>query len=166
MSDLNLLTSEDKRMAGNWHPFPPPETGIYDLRQAVPGPDGDPHQYFFFFPDKRVHEGAGRRLLVMNRRVTRMRPENGWQFRFKQELQQGLPVRYRPFAVIYRHSQELQREGQAPEGVTVIRKDDVSQQLPVAVSREEALYIVRSMPERWPIFRQIHIEYTPEVMQS
>lgn len=156
MSDLELLLSEDKRMTGNWHPFPPPDVGIYDLRQAVPGPDNDPRQYFFFFPDKRVYEGGQRRLLVMNKRVTRLHPERGWQFRFKQELQQGKPVRYRPFAVVYTQvggSEQLQ----------VLRKDDVSQQLPIAVSREEALYIVRSMPSRWPIFRQIHIEYTPEI---
>lgn len=159
MSDLNLLMSEDKRMVGNWHPFPPPEVGVYDLRQAVPGPDDDPHQYFFFFPDKRVYEGGQRRLLVMNRRVTRLRPENGWQFRFKQEMQDSKPVRYRPFAVIY----SIQGLGRPPQ---IVRKDDVSQQLPIAASREEALYIVRSMPDRWPIFRKIHIEYTPEVLQS
>lgn len=154
MSDLEPLTSEDPRFAGNWHPFPPPDKGFYDLRQAIHGPDGDPRQYFFFFPDKRVYEGGGRRLLCMNKRVTRMRPEQGWQFRFKPEVQRGVPVRYRPFAVIYNTD------------LTIARKDDVSQQLPVAVSREEALYIVRSMPDRWPVFRQIHIEYTPEGLSS
>lgn len=157
-SDLLLRASEDSVLAGTWHPFPPPDKGTYDLRQAVPGPDGDPRQYFFFFPDKRVYEGGGRRLLCMNRRVTRMRAEQGWQFRFKQEIQKGVPVRYRPFAVIYA-AQGLNRPPQ------IVRKDDVSQQLPIAVSREEALHIVRSMPERWPVFRQIHIEFTPEFIQ-
>lgn len=159
MSDLNLLMSEDKRMMGNWHPFPPPDVGVYDLRQAVPGPDGDPRQYFFYFPDKRVYLKGRPRLMVMNRRVSRLRPEQGWQFRFKQEMQDGRPVRYRPFAVIY----SIQDLGRPPQ---IVRKDDVSQQLPIAASREEALYIVRSMPDRWPIFRKIHIEYTPEVLQS
>lgn len=161
MSDLELLMSEDKRLTGNWHPFPPPDVGVYDLRQAVPGPDGDPHQYFFFFPTKRVYEGAGRRLLVMNRRVTRMKPEQGWQFRFKQELQQGKPVRYRPFAVKYSLNPDV-----ITGALRILSKEDISQQLPIAASREEALYIVRNMPERWPIFRQIHVEYTPEVLQS
>lgn len=153
MNDPLLLSSEDLRFTGNWHPFPPPDKGFYDLRQAVPGPDGDPRQYFFYFPEKRVYTGGGQRLLCMNRRVARMRPDQGWQFRFKQESQNGVPVRYRPFAIIY-------------EGRTPVRRDDVSQQLPIAVSREEALYIVRSMPERWPVFRQIHIEYTLESMTS
>ncbi len=154
MSDLEPLDSSDPRFEGNWHPFPPPDKGVYDLRQAVRGPDGDPRQYFFFFPDKRVYEGGGRRLLCMNRRVTRMRAQDGWQFRFKQEKQKGVPVRYRPMAVIYN-----------PD-LTINRKDDVSQQLPIAVSREEALYIVRAMPDRWPVFRQIHVEYTPEGLQA
>lgn len=157
MSDLELLASEDPQFAGTWHPFPPPDKGIYDLRQAVHGPDNDPRQYFFFFPDKRVYEGGNKRLMVMNRRVTRMRPEQGWQFRFHPQLEQGKLFKYRPYAVIYA-AQGLDRPP------LVVRRDDVSQQLPVAVSREEALYIVRSMPERWPIFRQIHIEYTPEAV--
>ncbi len=164
MSDLEPLDSSDPRFAGNWHPFPPPDKGVYDVRQAVRGPDGDPRQYFFFFPDKRVYEGGQRRLLVMNKRVTRLRAEQGWQFRFKPEITKGVPVRYRPFAVIY--DTQL-AEGPVQAGVlTVVRKDDVSQQLPIAVSREEALYIVRAMPERWPVFRKIHIEYTPEGLSS
>ncbi len=154
MSDLEPLASDDPQFAGNWHPFPPPDKGIYDIRQAIAGPDGDPRQYFFFFPDKRVYEGGQRRLLCMNRRVTRMRAEQGWQFRFHPQLEGGKLFRYRPFAVIYN-----------PD-LTINRKDDVSQQLPIAASREEALYIVRSMPDRWPIFRQIHIEYTPEALSS
>ena len=159
MSDLELLMSEDPRFTGNWYPFPPPDKGIYDFRQAVRGPDTDPRQYFFFFPDKRVYEGGQRRLLTMNRRITRMKPEQGWQFRFKQGLDKGVPVCYRPFAVIY----ALQGSNRPPQ---IVRKDDVSQQLPVAVSREEALYIVRAMPERWPVFRQIHIEYVPEYLSA
>lgn len=155
---LDLLPSSHPYFAGNWHPFPPPDKGFYDLRQAVPGPDGDPRQYFFYFPDKRVFEGAQRRLLVMGKRVTRLKPERGWQFRFHQEFKDGVPVRYRPMAVIY-----VAQGDRAPQ---IVRRDDVSQQLPIAASREEALYIVRSMPDRWPIFRKIHIEYTPEVMQS
>lgn len=165
MSDLEPLDSSDPRFAGTWHPFPPPDKGFYDLRQAVKGPDGDPRQYFFYFPDKRVYESGGRRLLCMNRRVTKMQASQGWQFRFKQEFQKGVPVRYRPFAVIY----DMQlAEGPATAGVVpvVVRKDDISQQLPIAASREEALYIVRSMPDRWPIFRKIHIEYVPEQMAS
>lgn len=154
MSDLEPLDSSDPRLAGTWHPFPPPDKGFYDLRQAVRVYNEDPRQYFFFFPDKRVYEGGGRRLLCMNKRITRMRADQGWQFRFKPEVQKGVPVRYRPIAVIYN-----------PD-LTISRKDDVSQQLPVAVSREEALYIVRSMPDRWPVFRQIHIEYTPEGLSS
>ncbi len=157
MSDLELLSSEDPRFAGNWWPFPPPDKGFYDLRQAVPGPDGDPRQYFFYFPTKRVHEGGGRRLLCMGRRIARMKAEQGWQFRFKYELQGNKPVQYRPFAVLY----NMQQDG-PPQ---VVRRDDVSQQLPIARSREEALYIVRAMPERWPVFRQIHIEFTPEELQ-
>lgn len=161
MSSLNRglepLPSSSRHFEGNWHPFPPPEHGFYDLRQAVRGPADDPQQYFFLFLNKRVYEGSQRRLLTMGKRVSRMRPDRGWQFRFRPEKQ----VRYRPFAVIY----DMQlTEGPMAAGVvpTVIRKDDVSQQLPIAVSREEALYIVRSMPERWPLFRKIHIEYTPE----
>lgn len=157
---LDLLDSSDRVFEGNWHPFPPPDKGFYDLRQAVPGPEGDPRQYFFYFPNKRVFEGAQRRLLVMGKRVTRLTPERGWQFRFHQErTKDGRPVRYRPFAVIY----NMQGPNRPPQ---IVRKDDVSQQLPIAVSREEALYIVRAMPERWPVFRQIHVEYTPESLSS
>lgn len=156
MSDLELLSSEDSRFVGNWHPFPPPDTGWYDLRQAVPGPERDPHQYFFFFPNKRVYLAGGKRLQVMNRRVSRLRPQDGWQFRFQPERS----TRYRPFAVIYDLSAPFTSLSGGPP--RILRKDDVSQQLPIAVSREEALYIVRSMPDRWPIFRQIHVEYTPE----
>lgn len=151
---LNPLPGSNRHFEGNWHPFPPPEHGFYDIRQAVRGPVNDPQQYFFLFLNKRVYEGSQRRLLMMGRRVARMRSEQGWQFRFRPELQKGMPVRYRPMAVIYN-----------PD-LTIQRKDDVSQQLPVAVSREEALYIVRAMPERWPIFCRIHIEYTPEVLSS
>lgn len=162
MSDLEPLASDDPQFAGNWHSFPPPDKGIYDIRQAIAGPDGDPRQYFFFFPDKRVYPGSQQRLYCMGRRITRMRAEQGWQFRFHPQLEQGKMFRYRPFAVIY--DTQL-AEGPATAGVlTVVRKDDVSQQLPMAVSREEALYIVRCMPERWPIFRKIHIEYTPEAL--
>lgn len=157
MSDLEPLTSEDPQFAGTWHPFPPPDKGIYDLRQAIVGPDGDPRQYFFFFPDKRVYEGTNRRLMVMNRRVARLKPEQGWQFRFLPQLEQGKLFKYRPFAVIY----GVDEGTKAP---VIVRKDDISQQLPIAVSRQEALYIVRAMPDRWPIFRQIHVEYTPEAV--
>ena len=159
MSDLEPLDSSNPVFYGTWHPFPPPDKGIYDLRQAIVGPDGDPRQYFFFFPDKRVYEGGQRRLLCMNRRVTRMKSEQGWQFRFKPEVNRGVPVRYRPLAVIYGIDQETRTP-------VVVRRDDVSQQLPVAVSREEALYIVRSMPDRWPVFRQIHVEYVPEQVNA
>lgn len=165
MSDLQPLDSSDPVFHGTWHPFPPPDKGIYDFRQAVRGPDTDPRQYFFFFPDKRVYEGGQRRLLTMNRRITRMKPEQGWQFRFKPEIKNGTLTRYRPFAVIY----DMQLiEGPATAGVApvIIRKDDVSQQLPIAVSREEALYVVRSMPMRWPVFHKIHIEFTPETVVS
>ena len=163
MNSLKALDSGDPVFVGNWHPFPPPDKGVYDLRQAVQGPDGDARQYFFYFGSKRVYD-HGSRLMCMGRRLTRMKPRDGWQFRFQQEKQDGVPVRYRPFAVIYNTQMA---EGPAIAGVlSVIRKDDVSQQLPLAVSREEALYIVRSIPERWPVFRQIHIEYTPEYVQS
>jgi hypothetical protein len=43
---------------------------------------------------------------------------------------------------------------------------DVSAQLPTARSRAEALYIVRSMPDRWPLYVRIHIEYTETVLSS
>lgn len=162
MSDLELLASEDPQFAGTWHPFPPPDKGIYDLRQAVHGPDNDPRQYFFFFPDKRVYEGSNRRLIVMNRRVTRMRPEQGWQFRFHPHLEQCKMFQYRPYAVIYATPAVPDFESHGPQ---ILRKDDISQQLPIAVSREEALYIVRAIPDRWPIFRQIHVEFIPEIMK-
>lgn len=154
-----LLSSSDAALVGNWHPFPPPEVGFYDLRQAVPGPDGDPQQYFFYFPNRRVYATEIGRLLCMNRRVTRMRPEQGWQFRFRPGPKKS-SERWRPYVVIY-------GPVRLPNGVEMraIRREDASQQLPIACCREEALYIVRSMPERWPAFRQIHVEYTPEVLQ-
>lgn len=160
---LNPLPGSNRHFEGNWYPFPPPEHGFYDLRQAVRGPVDDPQQYFFLFLNKRVYEGSQRRLLVMGKRVSRMGPDKGWQFRFRQEVKNGVKICYRPFAVIY----DIQiAEGPATAGImpVPIRKDDVSQQLPIAVSREEALYIVRAMPDRWPIFRKIHIEYTPEAV--
>lgn len=153
---LNPLPSSSRHFEGNWHPFPPPERGFYDLRQAVRGPQDDLQQYFFLFLNKRVYEGSQRRLLVMGKRVSKLRPERGWQFRFRSEGN----TRYRPYAVIYDVSTPFTSLSDGPP--RILRKDDVSQQLPIAVSREEALYIVRSMPDRWPIFRQIHIEYTPE----
>jgi hypothetical protein len=157
VSDLKPLASGDPVFAGTWHPFPPPDVGFYDLRQAIQGPEGDPRQYFFYFENKRVYRGGGRRLLVMNRRATKLTPRDGWQFRFRQELRNGVPVRYRPMVVIY----------DIIDGQPVVRqRDDVSQQLPIARSRDEAFYIVRAMPERWPVFRQIHVEYTPELVHA
>lgn len=160
---MRYLPSDDPLFAGNWYPFPPPDVGLYDIRQAAkrePVPQGDPKQYFFYFGARKILRGGSDRLLCMGRRVTRMRPEQGWQFRFHQELTNGIPTRYRPFANIYAPPIT---PGYAPQ---LLRKDDVSQQLPIARSREEALYIVRQMPTRWPVFRKIHVEYTPELMQS
>lgn len=165
MSLYKVVASDDKDLSGNWYPFPPPDAGIYDVRQAVQqGPDSDPRQYFHYFGPKRVNLGPYGRLLCMGKRVTKMTPRDGWQFRFQQQLENCVPVVYRPFAVIY--DTQL-AEGPATAGVlTVVRKEDISQQLPVARSREEALHIVRLIPERWPVFRQIHVEYTPEVLSS
>lgn len=87
--------------------------------------------------------------MVIGQRVSRMRGDNGWQFQF-------LPVRNErmiPMAILYQ-----------PDGRGLLcRADsrDISDQLPVALSRDEARYIVRLIPQRWPIFHKIHVEYTP-----
>jgi hypothetical protein len=154
------VESSDIRLAGNWYPFPPPEPGTYDLRQSFK--IGDLVQ-FVLLENKRVYEGKNGRFMCMGHRITGMRPEDGWQFRFHQELVKGTPVNWRPFAVIYNMPLT---EGPPPAALQVVEKRDISQQLPLARSRVEALYIVRQIPTRWPVFRKIHVEYTEEKLQS
>lgn len=158
MSLFRILGNDDPEMAGNWYPFPPPDKGFYDIRRVQTVAAGMRFQYFL---NKRVYEGGGPRLLCMGRRVTRMTPEDGWQFRFHQQYTNCTPINWRPFAVIY----DIQlAEGPATAGVIprILGKRDISNQLPLARSIEEARYIVRMIPERWPVFRKIHVEYTEE----
>lgn len=162
MSLFLVLPAEAPEMVGNWHPFPPPEKGIYDLRRVQ---RVVPEMRFQYFPNKRVYEGGSSRLLCMGRRVTRMRADDGWQFRFLQQYVDHAPVNWRPMAVIYEFALA---EGSALAGVVprVVEKRDITGQLPLARSVEEARYIVRSIPDRYPVFRGIHVEFTEERLQS
>jgi hypothetical protein len=154
-----FLPGDDKNFSGNWWPFPVPDKGLYFLRQMVLSPPGDPRYHYQFHGLKRVYEASRNApLMCMGRRVAKMRAHDGWQFKFVDETKNGAPVLYRPYALIYAIT-----PGRPPQ---IVRKDDVSQQLPLARSRLEALHIIRLMPDRWPVFRKIHVEYTEEVMRS
>lgn len=158
MSLFQVLQGDDPRLAGNWYPFPPPAKGVYDLRRVQQVESG---MRFQFFANRRVYEGGNNRLLCMGRRVTRMRADEGWQFRFQQQYINCVPTNWRPMAVIYEFALQ---EGPVTSGVVprVVEKRDISNQLPFARSIEEARYIVRSIPDRYPVFRGIHVEYTEE----
>jgi hypothetical protein len=157
-----MLQGDDPRLTGNWYSFPPPAKGTYDLRRVQTVDGGMRFQYF---ANKRVYEGGQSRLLCMGRRVTRMRLEDGWQFRFPQGYSNCVPVNWRPMAVIYEFALQ---EGPVTSGVMprVLEKRDITGQLPLARSIDEARHIIRLIPERWPVFRGIHVEYTEEKLQS
>lgn len=158
IGSCQVLTGDEKILAGNWYAFPPPAPGFYDIRKVRTQHNVAQTLEYVYYANRRVYVGSQKRLMCMNHRVTRMRPEDGWQFRFQQQYDRGVPVNWRPMAVIYDFSK--------PTAPRVIEKRDISQQLPFARSREEALHIVRLIPERWPIYRKIHVEYTEERLQS
>lgn len=146
MTDIsNIIMGE-----GNWYPFPPPEVGVYDVRQVRGSGYHAPLQ-FDYYKNRRVYRTHDR-LMTMGRRVSKMTPEKGWQFRFPSSREQ-----YRPFALRYQ-----EQAGR----FEVVERVDVSDQLPMARSLDEARYIVTQLPERWPAFVHIHIEYTQEVLSS
>lgn len=134
-------------MAGNWWPFPPPAPGFYHLRRlSMPQHEAARAAYL---PNRRVYtETTGGRLQCMGRRVSRMRPEDGWQFQFLRHPD----LEWRPHRIDWDLSV---REEPRRVGAT-----DISGELPVAYSREEALYMVSQFPVRWPAFVQVHIEFT------
>lgn len=147
-----ILKGDDPRLAGNWYPFPPPDEAFYDLRKVESTPaTGIQFQYY---GNKRVYRGVGSRLHCMGIRVVRMSPGDGWQFRFQPK---GF-AQWRPMAIVY--------DLRDPGTPVVLERRDVTGQLPLARSIQEARYIVRLIPERWPIFRKIHVEYTEEKLQS
>lgn len=163
-------------LAGNWFPFSPPDAGFYNLRRIfaktpdamVPfksnlGPEPQVIQVYQgdfdceYYANKRVHlkgnpKAKDARYMVMGRRVSKLKPADGWQFQF-------LPSRthYRPFVVLYKQG----IDGQLYRERTV----DITGQLPLALSVEEARYIVRIIPVCWPVFWQQHVEYTEEQTQ-
>lgn len=140
---------------GNWHPFPPPLPGYFRVRRVTVGEDGIPG--FVDCGVKRAYMANGR-LMVMGRRISKMRADAGWQFQFQQQTEKGVPINWRPMAVMYDLSD--------PDQPRVTSRQDITGQLPLAHHIEEARYIVRHIPDRWPVFRQIHVEYTEERLQS
>lgn len=170
-----VLPIDHPQLAGNWYPFPPPDKGFYNLRR-IKRKDGDAAMVPFksnlgsepkivqvyqgdfeceYYANKRMHlqgnEKSGK-FMVMGRRVSKLSFQDGWQFQF-------LPsrVHYRPFVVLY----GLGLDGKLrPE-----KKIDITGQLPIALSIEEARYIVRIIPYRWPVFWKQHVEYTEEQVQ-
>lgn len=146
--DVHFVAIDDSRMAGNWWPFPPPEPGFYHLRQIV-STQGVITGKVKYLHNRRVYTATqGGRLLCMGRRVSRMRPADGWQFQF---LRSG-DAEWRPVAVQWDLSV---REAPVRLGTT-----DISDQLPVVYSKEEALFAVSQFPTRWPAFVQVHVEFT------
>jgi hypothetical protein len=141
---------DDPRMAeGNWHPFPPPpDAAFYDLRQIV-GKDGNYRAYYYNM--RRVYQGKGQRWMTMNRRISKMEPKAGWQFRFLDSSSH-----WRPHVVLYNTTGgKLVRTGTR----------DLTGQLPVARSNAEAHYLVRMIPIRWPIYWHLHVEFSEEKLQ-
>lgn len=156
-SFLRKLRADDPRMpAGNWYPFPPPDVGFYNLRQVLV--DGNGSFLYDIYPIRRVYK-TNNRLLCMGCRLTKMRSDKGWQFQFLPGRVDGTPTHFRPFVVRY----------ETPLGggpLVQVERRDVSDQLPTAQSRDEAMYIVRCMPDRWPLFVNIHVEYTETRISS
>lgn len=170
--DIRVVPADHPLMAGNWHPFPPPEPGFYNLRRVVRSTgDEVPHKptlrpeetrtiavyqgafQFEVYLNKRVHlTGKNGRYMVMGRRVSKLTAQDGWQFQF-------LPSRFnfRPFVQLY----SLDEQGQLkPE-----RRVEVTGQLPLARSIEEARYLVRFIPDRYPAFWHQHVEFIEEQLQ-
>lgn len=133
-----------------WYPFPPPDVGYYNIRRVFATQDQALN--VMDFGTKRVLQ-IGSRLHLMGRRLSRMRADEGWQYQFLQQRENGHLVKWRPFAILY----DLQ--GPAP---VMRERRDISGVLPVARCIEEARYLVRQIPDRWPVFRHVHIEYTEE----
>lgn len=147
MIELSLL-NDDARLAGNWWAFPPPAPGFYHLRQVWTS-EGIVTGKVRYLPNRRVYEYVSNgRMMCMGRRLSRMRPENGWQFQFLPHEK----LKWVPRVVQW----NFVSGSNQPERVGHI---DVSNQLPIAASREEALYIVRLFPERWPAFVHQHVEF-------
>lgn len=155
--EMLLLPTGDKVLAGNWWPFPPPDVGTYDLRRVRSGEGSEVATPLMveLYPHRRVYtEGGGKTLVfkTMGQKVSKMTPEKGWQFRFPITRHQ-----FRPLVVLYKIG---------PGQIAVpVEKRDISDQLPRAYSIEEARYIVRQIPDRWPMFWKQHVEYTEEQMQ-
>lgn len=149
--EIMPISLEDKCFAeGNWHPFPPPPgEGTYDFRQIV-GSDGGPYRAYFYGL-RRVYQGKGSRWMTMGRRISKMEAKQGWQFRFLQSRSN-----WRPQAVIYdTTTQPYTRAGTR----------DLTGQLPLARSIEEARYLVASIPSRYPMFWHMHVEFSEEKLQ-
>lgn len=150
-----FIRHDDPRCgSGNWHPFPPPAAGFYDVRQVM-----DPDTLMVeYYENRRVYTngqtGANLRFFMMGSKITKYQPAQGWQFRFRRVKGDHS---YRPLAIMY---DLTDIENPVRTGVR-----DVSDQLPVACCHMEAVYLVQSIPDRFPLFRQIHVEYTPEIRQ-
>ena len=152
MPEFEKLSVDSPVLIGNWWPFPPPEEGYYKIRRILT-PVDDSGVKVEYYGDCRITTGHSGRLMVWGRRCQRMRADLGWQFSFPWSRSHGYPVRFRPFMVKW--------ETRCNPPVRLGR-EDISQALPIAHSIEEARYIVRKIPDRWPTFRHIHIEFTEE----
>lgn len=148
-----VQADEPRFAGGTWHSFPIPDQGFYDVRRVIPtGFPALEHANWYYWDNKHC-SFTGRRLTIIGRRVDKLRPEDGWQFRFRPGTES-----WRPFAITYSFD--------ANGSPVVADRRDISNQLPMARSKAEALYLVRAIPRRWPIFWKIHVEYTEEPHRS
>lgn len=120
-------------MAKFWHPFPPPVEGTYHIRKVGSSTTT--------IRDARVLRGVNGSLWHRSNPVARMRD---WEFQFLGNEQ------WVPYVCLY----------DLVEGRPTLRERKVTTELPVACCRDEAMYFVRAIPQRWPQFVQVHVEYT------
>lgn len=147
--DAQFVTGDDPLMAGTWWPFPPPTVGYYNIRRVAT------ETTFSYFPDRRVFN-EGQHLKCLGRRVSRMPASAGWQFQFL-----AAALAFRPFVVVYASGWAPGQSMLKPEG-QILEERDVSDQLPIARSVEEARYIIGILPIRFPVFHHLHVKYIEE----
>lgn len=120
-------------MSRNWWPFPPPVEGTYNIRKV-----GTSHLHL---SGAKILRGVNGSLWHRSNPVTKMRD---WEFQFT-----GSEV-WVPYANLY----DLDADSKP-----VLRERKEVPDLPRACCKNEALFIVRALPYRWPQYQSIHIEY-------
>lgn len=150
-SIVTLNVDSQSLPLGNWWDFPPPRPGVYNVRRVRGNTDRCD-----FYPDQVVTYRVQHGFYVGAKSLSRFPPDAGWQFQFK-----AGEIAWKPVEVLY-DTFGMERTYLPATRGTRLATRDLNTELPTAYSREEAWYIIKLLPKRWPDLSVKHVEFVEQ----